>query len=113
MPLQHFEVALIPKLLQRFRAPLRCAAPQKVPEVVPPHIYHEFVRLGCLGTAGSNAKKEFNLTDGDLGRIPHVEKSRQAHLVRGGSSGPCPLCRDLCLSAMDGAGVRNEAEFRW
>ncbi|GAB4824081.1 hypothetical protein N2152v2_011127 [Parachlorella kessleri] len=49
-----------------------------VPDHVPAHIYHEFRRLGCLGTAGSNAKKEFKLTDGDLKNIPHVEKSRGA-----------------------------------
>ena len=51
-------------------------AVQDVPSEVPGHVFHECLRLSCLGTAGSNAKKEFQLTDGDLKSVPHIDKSR-------------------------------------
>ena len=57
--------------------PPACALPcqQEVPAEVPQHIFSEVLRLRCLGTAASNAKKEFGLTDRELRDMPHVEKS--------------------------------------
>ena len=59
--------------------PPACALPcqQEVPAEVPQHIFSEVLRLRCLGTAASNAKKEFGLTDRELRDMPHVEKSRR------------------------------------
>jgi hypothetical protein len=47
-----------------------------VPAEVPQHIFSEVLRLRCLGTAASNAKKEFGLTDRALRDMPQVEKRR-------------------------------------
>lgn len=43
---------------------------------MPEHIYSECCRLRCLGTAVTNAKAAFVLTDGDLRGLPRVDKSR-------------------------------------
>lgn len=69
-----------------------------MPEEVPGHVYSELRRLRCLALAGTNAKKEFLLTDGDLRAIPHVDKTRCGGVYMGRRA----ACQSLLAGGPEG-----------
>ncbi|PSC68205.1 hypothetical protein C2E20_8199 [Micractinium conductrix] len=56
---------------------LATAYAEDVPDFVPAHIFAEAARLRNLGLAGTNAKEEFLLTDGELKELTRTDRSRR------------------------------------
>lgn len=73
----------------------KCARQCALPMRITAAMHAEFVRLDNLGTAATNAKHTFCLTDGDLKQLEGVERQRCV----GGPGGTCCLhCMASCIA---------------